>query len=105
MRSLELASFFDCFAGKCIVTFMHKKIVRYPVLLFVSVLFWRTTSLALGTNLPDGLSYEIRKDTNHVIHILKINPKHYHLKLVKAHNQVFGRETVFKRKTCNYDNA
>ena len=74
--------------------FMCKKIVCYLILLFVSVLFWNTTSLALDTNLPQGLSYEVRKDTNHVIHILTIDPKYYHLKLVKAHNQVFGRETV-----------
>lgn len=77
-----------------IVTFMRKKNICYPIVLFISMLFWDTTSLALDTNLPNGLSYEVRKDTNHVIHILTIDPRHYHLKLVKAHNQVFGRETV-----------
>lgn len=83
-----------CNTYYCRTSTFHKNIVYYPILLLSIVLFGSTVSWALDTNLPDGLTYEVRKDTNHVIHILTINPKHYHLKLVKAHNQVFGRETV-----------
>lgn len=39
-------------------------------------------------------SYECRKTNNHVVHILTLSPKAYDLQFVKAHNQVFGRETV-----------
>ncbi len=63
------------------------------LMLFFSVLC-ASASLALDTTLPTGLSYEVRKNENHVIHILTIEPTQYELKLVKAHNQVFGRETV-----------
>lgn len=41
-----------------------------------------------------GLSYETRKDKKHIIHILKIDPKYYQIELVKARDQVLGRETV-----------
>lgn len=38
--------------------------------------------------------YECRKDNNHVVHVITLHPKDYDLQLVKAHNQVFGRETL-----------
>lgn len=41
-----------------------------------------------------GLAYECHKKGKHIIHVLDINPKYFRLELVKAHNQVFGRETV-----------
>jgi exopolysaccharide biosynthesis protein len=41
-----------------------------------------------------GHHYEYRKTNNHVVHILTLSPKAYDLQFVKAHNQVFGRETV-----------
>jgi exopolysaccharide biosynthesis protein len=43
----------------------------------------------------NGLSYKSIEENNHIIHILEINPKKYSIELVKAHNQVFGRETVY----------
>ncbi|MGX6959700.1 MAG: phosphodiester glycosidase family protein [Rickettsia endosymbiont of Pentastiridius leporinus] len=41
-----------------------------------------------------GLTYNRYEKDKHIIHILTIDPKHFDLKLVKAHNQVIGRETV-----------
>jgi len=41
-----------------------------------------------------GLTYNRHEQDKHVIHVLTIDPKNFHLKLVKAHNQVIGRETV-----------
>lgn len=41
-----------------------------------------------------GLTYKKINKDKQVIHILEIDPKQYQLALVKAHNQVFGRETV-----------
>lgn len=38
--------------------------------------------------------YELRKSDSHVIHIITLSPKDYETKFIKAHNQVFGRETV-----------
>jgi exopolysaccharide biosynthesis protein len=39
-------------------------------------------------------AYQCRKDDNHVIHIVTIQPSKYTIAFVKAHNQVFGRETI-----------
>jgi len=39
-------------------------------------------------------TYECRKTNNHIIHIVTINPKKYTVAFIKAHNQVFGRETI-----------
>lgn len=41
-----------------------------------------------------GLTYNRYEKDKHVIHVLNIDPKNFQLKLVKAHNQVIGRETV-----------
>ncbi|WP_316354110.1 phosphodiester glycosidase family protein [Candidatus Trichorickettsia mobilis] len=41
-----------------------------------------------------GLEYQKLQPLTHVIHILTIDPALYRLELVKAHNGVFGRETV-----------
>jgi exopolysaccharide biosynthesis protein len=38
--------------------------------------------------------YERRKVKDHVIHIVTLNSTDYDVQFVKAHNQVFGRETV-----------
>jgi len=38
--------------------------------------------------------YEVRKTSSHVIHIVTLNPQDYEIEFVKAHNRVFGRETV-----------
>ncbi len=38
--------------------------------------------------------YNIRKDSSHTIHIITLNSKDYETKFIKAHNQVFGRETI-----------
>ncbi len=54
----------------------------------------QNTQVKNDFKLPEGLSYNSQKKNNHIIHILSIDPKYYRLDLVKAHNQVFGRETV-----------
>ncbi|WP_231555797.1 phosphodiester glycosidase family protein [Rickettsia hoogstraalii] len=41
-----------------------------------------------------GLTYSRYEKDKHIIHVLTIDPKNFELKLVKAHNQVIGRETV-----------
>ncbi|CEO16904.1 hypothetical protein RMONA_02490 [Rickettsia monacensis] len=41
-----------------------------------------------------GLTYNRYEKDKHVIHVLTIDPKNFGLKLVEAHNQVIGRETV-----------
>ncbi len=41
-----------------------------------------------------GKDYEQRKADGHVLHILNLSAKDYDLQLVKAHDQVFGRETI-----------
>jgi exopolysaccharide biosynthesis protein len=38
--------------------------------------------------------YECRKTNQHVIHILTLDPQNYKMKLIKAHEGVFGRETL-----------
>ncbi|HEV2524623.1 MAG TPA: phosphodiester glycosidase family protein [Gammaproteobacteria bacterium] len=73
---------------------MFGKNICYSMLLLLISVLCASASLALDATLPNGLSYESRKNEKHVIHILTIDPAQYHLKLVKAHNQVFGRETV-----------
>lgn len=45
-------------------------------------------------NQDSGFNYRFSEKDNHIIHILTIDPKRFNLKLVKAHNQVIGRETV-----------
>lgn len=39
-------------------------------------------------------TYQCRKDNNHVIHIVTLQPSKYSIAFIKAHNQVFGRETI-----------
>lgn len=73
---------------------MLSKIICHSVILLCILVLWTPASLASDTTLSNGLSYEIRKNDKHVIHILTIDPIQYQLRLVKAHNQVFGRETV-----------
>ncbi|KJV81574.1 hypothetical protein RHORCCE3_0765 [Rickettsia hoogstraalii str. RCCE3] len=41
-----------------------------------------------------GLTYSRYEKDKHIIHVLTIDLKNFELKLVKAHNQVIGRETV-----------
>jgi len=48
----------------------------------------------IKNNQYKSIQYEKEVKNNHVIHILTIDPAHYHFELVKARNQVFGRETV-----------
>lgn len=38
--------------------------------------------------------YECRKDNNHTIHIVTIDPAKYKTVFIKSHDQVFGKETV-----------
>ena len=39
-------------------------------------------------------SYECRKKNSHIIHIVTLKPQKYEITFVKAHDQVFGRETI-----------
>ncbi len=39
-------------------------------------------------------TYECRKTDGHVIHIVTLNPRLYSTSYIKAHNQVFDRETI-----------
>jgi exopolysaccharide biosynthesis protein len=39
-------------------------------------------------------TYERRKEGSHVIHIVTLQPSKYAIEFIKAHNQVFGRETI-----------
>lgn len=39
-------------------------------------------------------TYECRKESGHVIHIITLDPSQYAINFIKAHNQVFGRETI-----------
>lgn len=45
-------------------------------------------------NVAEGINYERETLDRHVLHIVHIDPKQYHFEVLKAHNQVFGRETV-----------
>ena len=57
------------------------------------IIFSVHSHISLGENNKD-FSYNIIKQDKHIIHVLEINPKKYRFELAKAHNQVFGRETV-----------
>ena len=74
------------------------KIILFLIISFNNFLVCAANT-ASETKQPDstlsqGLDYKKTTTENHVIHILTIDPKLYHLELVKAHNGVFGRETV-----------
>lgn len=60
------------------------------VYLFVILIF----SFKIYAKEHKGLTYNRYEQDKHVIHVLTIAPKNFELKLVKAHNQVIGRETV-----------
>ncbi len=52
------------------------------------ILFWFASCLA------QNYKYECKKDNNHIIHIVTLNPERYRATLIKSHDQVFGKETV-----------
>lgn len=56
----------------------------------LSLLLWAANNSAQAKN----YTYECRKDKGHVIHIVTLNPRLYTPAFIKAHNQVFGRETI-----------
>jgi exopolysaccharide biosynthesis protein len=58
--------------------------------ILVSLLLFVHASPCNGKNHP----YECRKADGHVIHIVTLNPQFYTIDFIKAHNQVFGRETI-----------
>lgn len=58
------------------------------------VLFFGVLFLTPHAALCESFTYECRKDNKHVIHIVTLNPQKYSASLVKAHNQVIGRETL-----------
>lgn len=39
-------------------------------------------------------TYECRKEGSHVIHVITLQPSKYIISFIKAHNHVFGRETI-----------
>jgi|GEM_PF-1040702 len=64
-------------------------------LLYFIGIFHASFALA-QTNLSptSGISYQLLKKDQHNIHILSVNPKYFNLDILKARNQVIGRETV-----------
>ncbi len=58
--------------------------------IIISLLLWAANSPVQAKN----YTYECRKDKGHVIHIVILNPRLYTPAFIKAHNQVFGRETI-----------
>lgn len=50
--------------------------------------------LPLSSAQAKGRTYECRKSGDHVIHVITLQPKDYSVAYIKAHNQVFGRETL-----------
>lgn len=62
--------------------------------LLLSLLALMLLNFTTYANQDSGFNYRFSEKDNHIIHILTIDPKRFNLKLVKAHNQVIGRETV-----------
>ncbi|ABE04904.1 phosphodiester glycosidase family protein [Rickettsia bellii] len=62
--------------------------------LLLSLLALMLLNFKTYANQDSGFNYRFSEKDNHIIHILTIDPKRFNLKLVKAHNQVIGRETV-----------
>lgn len=62
--------------------------LKFFIPLSLWVFFHLTASQAQGP------SYECRRESGHVIHILTLHPANYAVHFVKAHNSVFGRETL-----------
>lgn len=50
--------------------------------------------MLINTANAAGYHYECHKENNHVVHVITLSPQGYNVQFVKAHNQVFGRETV-----------
>lgn len=62
---------------------------------FVSVLFSGVfLTFAQDSKSPAHATYDVRKIDDHVIHIITLDPRAYSIELVKARDQVIGRETV-----------
>ncbi|MGI4753210.1 MAG: phosphodiester glycosidase family protein [Janthinobacterium lividum] len=62
--------------------------------LLLSLLALMLLNFKTYANQDSGFNYRFSEKDNNIIHILTIDPKRFNLKLVKAHNQVIGRETV-----------
>ena len=39
-------------------------------------------------------NYKCLRKNGHIIHIVTLNPREYNVEIVKAREQVFGRETI-----------
>lgn len=51
-------------------------------------------TIMMNNALAAKYNYDILRRNNHTIHTVTISPKQYEMHFVKAHDQVFGRETV-----------
>jgi len=81
-------------------TFIHEKSASLIMLisLFICMIFFLIEPLYASTSniikIAEGLLYENRKEDNHIFHILTLDPRYFELQVVKAKNQLSGRETV-----------
>jgi exopolysaccharide biosynthesis protein len=83
---------------------MFNKIVKTMLLFVLMIPLTQSTAFSSTQTTPQtvttktvvaqGLIYMKRVGHQHVIHVLTIDPRFYQLELVKAHNQVFGRDVV-----------
>ena len=79
------------------VTIDHNKIIQEYFNQMKVKLFMMISLMLFIPNNPTQAkhyTYESRKADGHVIHIVTLNPRFYTTAFVKAHNQVFGRETL-----------
>jgi len=69
-------------------------LLKICLLLVISFNSFSTHATTQDTLSHNGLEYKKLKQGTNIVHILTIDPKLYRLELVKAHNGVFGRETL-----------
>jgi exopolysaccharide biosynthesis protein len=70
------------------------KFFSFFIIIFSNFYTQAEDMMISNSNAYEGIEYKVTKDGTHVIHILEIDPKLYRFELVKAHDSVFGRETV-----------
>ncbi|XVN43773.1 MAG: methyltransferase domain-containing protein [Rickettsia hoogstraalii] len=74
------------------LNFIVKKVKQLIRLVYLFVIL--IISFKIYAKEHTGLTYSRYEKDKHIIHVLTIDLKNFELKLVKAHNQVIGRETV-----------
>lgn len=70
------------------------KFFSFFIIIFSNFNIQAEDIMVSSSNPREGIKYKVTRDSAHVIHVLEIDPKLYRLELVKAHDSVFGRETV-----------